>query len=90
MSKEAVPQDPGVEVERVPLLRTKEVRVLQVGAPQLVRSHRQGRVAHGLGEHQLRALVQRPGRGSLVSVHQRVRGRAGVAEGRGAEGLVRA
>lgn len=69
VSEEPVPEDPGVEVERVPVLRPEEVRMLQVGASELVRSHGQRGVAHGLGEHQLRALVERPGRGSLVRAH---------------------
>lgn len=69
VSKEPVPEDPGVEVERVSVLRPEEVRMLNVGARELVRSHSQGGVAHGLGEDQLRALVKRPGRGSLVCVH---------------------
>lgn len=69
VSKEPVPEDPGVEVQRVSVLRPEEVRVLQVGASELVRSHRQRRVAHGLGEDQLRALIKRPGWRSLVCVH---------------------
>lgn len=69
MSKEPVPQDPGVEVERVPVLRAKEVWVLEVGAAELVRGHGEWWVAHRLREYQLGALVEGAGRRSLVAVH---------------------
>lgn len=88
MSKEAVPEDPGVEVERVPVLGAEEVRMLQVGASQLVGGHGERRVAHALREHELGALVERPGRGGRVGAHQGVSARAGVAQRRGADGLL--
>lgn len=69
VAEEPVPEDPGVKVERVSVLRPEEVRVLEVRASELVRSHGEGGVVHRVREHQVRALVERPGRLSLVPVH---------------------
>lgn len=84
VSKEPVPEHPGVEVERVSVLRPEEVRMLEV----LVRGHGQGRVAHALREHEFRTLVEGPRRRGLVAVHQCICAGAGVAEGRRADGVV--
>ncbi|TNN53672.1 hypothetical protein EYF80_036138 [Liparis tanakae] len=57
-------EHPGVEVKRVPVLRPEEVRMLKVvGASELVGRHGEGGVV--LREHQVRALVQGPGRRDL-------------------------
>ena len=105
MSEEAVPQNPGVEVERVPVvLGPEEVRgggVLQVGRRPPQRGVAVGRhaqrvvvvvVVHRLREHQLRVRVQGPALRRLVAVHEGLRGGAGVGvaeEGRGADRLLR-
>lgn len=101
MAEEAVPQDPGVEVQRVPVLGAEEgVRGLQRGGAQLVRRvHGQRGVVHCLGEHKLGPTVERAagarggggGGGSGEAAHEGRLGRAGVRviERRGPEWLLR-
>ena len=93
MSEEAVPQHPGVEVQRVPVLRgAEEVRggggggVLQAGVRGPVGRQAQRVVVvvvvvgvHRLREHELRVGVQRgPGLRRRVPAHEGLRGGGGV------------
>jgi hypothetical protein len=99
VAEEPITEHPGVEVERVPVLGPEEVRgsgVLQVGRPPqwvvaMGRHTQRVVVVHRLRENELRVRVQGPALRRLVPVHEGLRGGAvvRVAEGRGADGLLR-
>ena len=95
VAEEAVPQHPGIEVQRVPVLGAEEgMRGLQRGGAQLVRRvHGQRVVVHGLGEYELGTAVERAAgaRGGGEAAHEGRFGCAGVRiiERRGPERLLR-
>lgn len=74
MPKKSVSHDPWVEIERLAVLRTEEVRVLKVRAAELVRVHADGRVLHGLRENELGVGIKRATCWARISAQKTVCG----------------